>query len=306
MKIIVLGYHNIGCKCLEFLIKRGEDIVAVFTHNDNPDENIFFDNMVEISEPYGIPCYIPENINSNKWVSMIKKLSPDIIFSFYFRDLVSKEILDIPRLGAINLHGSLLPKYRGRCPVNWALINNEKETGVTLHYMTEKPDAGDMIAQRRIPISFADTAFTLLKKVEKEAVIILKNTCDMIKEGRNLRIPQDVSKASYYGGRKPNDGRICWQNKSVDIYNLVRAVTHPWPGAFCFFRNKKLFVWECEPVSICGHKPGTLISFDHNGIVIAAGYGAVLVKKCQIIGNDEIDAHEFSKLYSLQKGDLFL
>jgi methionyl-tRNA formyltransferase len=306
IKIIVLGYHNIGYRCLEYLTWKKENVVAVFTHKDNPDENLFFDSMAEAAGSGGIPCYMPENINSPEWVSLIKELAPDIIFSFYYRNMISSEILGIPRLGAVNLHGSLLPKYRGRCPVNWALVNGEKETGVTLHYMVDKPDAGDIIAQGKIPILFTDTAYSLHKKMEQEAVLVLDKTWQLIKEERNERIPQDLSVGSYFGGRKPDDGKIDWKRSNLEIYNLVRAVTHPWPGAFCTFRDQEMLIWECEPVSVKGHlKPGNVVALEQKGIVVAAGEGALLLKRCQIKENEELDGYKFATMYSLHNREMF-
>jgi methionyl-tRNA formyltransferase len=305
IKIVVLGYHNIGCRCLEYLIGEKENVVAVFTHNDNSDENLFFDSMAEVAGTSGILCYTPDNINRPEWVLLIKELDPDIIFSFYYRNMISSEILSIPRLGAINLHGSLLPKYRGRCPVNWVLVNGEEETGLTLHYMVDKPDAGDIIARGKIPILFTDTAYTLQKKMEKEAVLVLGRVWELIKEERNERIPQDLSVGSYYGGRKPDDGKIDWNQGSLEIYNLVRAVTHPWPGAFCFFRNQKMFIWECEPVYIKKNAaPGEIVSFDQQGILVATEDGALLLKRCQSEGNEELDGNKFATRYSLHTGEI--
>ncbi len=302
----MLGYHNIGCRCLEYLIGKKENVVAVFTHENNSDENLFFDSMAEVAGSGGILCYTPENINRPEWVSLIKKIDPDIIFSFYYRNMISGEILSIPRLGAINLHGSLLPKYRGRCPINRALVNGEKETGVTLHYMIDKPDAGDIIARGEIPILFTDTAYTLHKKMEKEAVLVLDWVWDLIKEGKNERIPQNMSVGSYYGGRKPDDGKIDWNRSSLEIYNLVRAVTHPWPGAFCNFRKQKMFIWECEPVPMkINCEPGKLVSFNQQGIVVAAGDGALLLKRCQIMENEELDGYKFATRYSLHNREIF-
>ncbi len=306
IKIIVLGYHNIGCRCLEYLIEQKENVVAVFTHKDNSDENVFFDSMAETAESGGILHYTPENINRPEWISLIKKLAPDIIFSFYYRNMIPREIVSIPRLGAINLHGSLLPKYRGRCPVNWVIVNGEKETGVTLHYMVDKPDAGDIIAQGKIPILFTDTAYTLHKKMEKEAVVVLDKAWDLIKAGRNERIPQDLSGGSYYGGRRPDDGKIDWNRGSLEIYNLVRAVTHPWPGAFCFFRNQKMFIWECEPVPMkTNTDPGEIVSFDQQGILVATEDGALLLKRCQIKEYEELDGYKFATRHSLHNREIF-
>ncbi|GAX60261.1 methionyl-tRNA formyltransferase [Candidatus Scalindua japonica] len=306
IKIIVLGYHNIGCRCLEYLLGKNENVVAVFTHKDNPEENLFFDSMAEIASSAGILCYTPGNINYPEWVAFIKELAPDIIFSFYYRNMISREILSIPRLGAINLHGSLLPKYRGRCPVNWVLVNGEKETGVTLHYMVDKPDAGGIIAQEKIPILFTDTSYTLHKKMEKKAVVVLDRAWGLIKEERNERIPQDLSIGSYFGGRTPDDGKIDWNRGNLEIYNLVRAVTHPWPGAFCIFRNQKMIIWECEPVSMKGYsEPGSLVSFDRKGIIVAARDGALLLKRCQIKENEKLGGYKFAIRYSLHNRDIF-
>ncbi|GJQ59518.1 MAG: formyltransferase [Candidatus Scalindua sp. AMX11] len=306
MRIIVLGYHSIGCRCLKYLINEKENVVAIFTHKDNPGENVFFDSMLKVANAHGIPCYLPEDINTHEWISRIEALSPDIIFSFYYRNLVSRKILDIPRLGAINLHGSLLPKYRGRCPVNWVLVNGETETGVTLHYMVEKPDSGDIIAQRKVPIFFEDTAYSLYKKIEKEAVAILDETFPLIKAGKNNRVSQASFSGSYFGGRRPDDGRIHWERKSVEIYNLVRAVTHPWPGAFCFFRKQRLFIWQCKPLPVNGHhEPGDFISLDQGGFLIAANQGSVLVKICQLEGEGESGGYEFAQAHVLCEGEIF-
>ena len=151
MKCVVLAYHNMGCAGIEALLNAGFEISAVFTHRDNPNENIWFDSVAEFASARGIPAFAPEDINHPVWVNRIKAMEPDFIFSFYYRNLLKADLLAVPRLGCINLHGSLLPKYRGRVPINWAIINGEKETGVTLHYMTQRADAGDIIAPKPTP-----------------------------------------------------------------------------------------------------------------------------------------------------------
>ena len=173
MKCVVLAYHNMGCAGIEALRNAGFEISAVFTHRDNPNENIWFDSVAEYASSCGIPAFAPEDINHPVWVNRIKAMEPDYIFSFYYRTLLKSELLTVPKLGCINLHGSLLPKYRGRVPINWAIINGEKETGVTLHYMTRQADAGDIIAQKRIEISDCDTAKTLFGKAVDAAKTML-------------------------------------------------------------------------------------------------------------------------------------
>ena len=161
MKAVVLAYHNIGCTGIQALIRQGIDIAAVFTHRDDPTEAVWFDSVAELSSTLGIPVFAPENINHPLWVERIRAMTPDILFSFYYREMVKREILDIPPRECLNLHGSLLPRYRGRCPINWVLVNGEAETGVSLHYMTPRPDDGDIVGQRRIPIGSDDTALSL-------------------------------------------------------------------------------------------------------------------------------------------------
>jgi len=152
MKAVVLAYHNIGCIGIEALLKAGIEIEAVFTHKDNPNENIWYNSVAELCTQKGLSVYAPEDVNHPLWIKRISNMKPDVIFSFYYRNMIKKEILSIPSMGCINVHGSLLPKYRGRVPLNWAVINGETESGVTMHYMTGRPDAGDIIGQRSFPI----------------------------------------------------------------------------------------------------------------------------------------------------------
>jgi methionyl-tRNA formyltransferase len=224
--------------------------------------------------------------------------------------MIPKEMLNIPKYGAINMHGSLLPKYRGRCPINWVIINGETETGVTLHYMIEKPDAGDIIAQKRCRIDLEDTAFTLLSKIERAAAELLKETLPLIKESKNKRVKQDLSKGSYFGGRKPEDGRIDWNKKTVEIYNLIRAVTHPYPGAYAFYKGSKVFVWKASialPASGAERQqtsPGKIVIRD-NHLYVETGEGLLRISRIQIDGREETSDSEFIASSGVKKGDMF-
>src|SRR5881394_286097 len=232
MRTVVLAYHTIGCRGFEALLQHGYEIVGLFTHPDDPAENVWFGSVAEVAARHGVPVFAPADINHPIWVAKLAALKPDVLFSFYYRRLVRPEILSIPKAGCFNLHGSLLPAYRGRCPVNWVLVHGETETGVTLHQMTPKPDDGDIIGQRRIAIDEQDTAVTLHEKLSRGAVELLDDLLPKILKGIAPRTPQDPSKASYYGGRKPADGEIDWQKEARQVRNLVRAVTRPYPGAF--------------------------------------------------------------------------
>jgi UDP-4-amino-4-deoxy-L-arabinose formyltransferase/UDP-glucuronic acid dehydrogenase (UDP-4-keto-hexauronic acid decarboxylating) len=244
MKAVVFAYHNIGIVGLDALVQEKFDIQAIFSHLDNPDENIWFGSVVEWAKKKQIPAFCPTNVNTPEWIERIRKFSPEVIFSFYYRNLLSKDILMIPSIGSFNLHGSLLPAYRGRSPVNWVLVKGEKQTGVTLHHMVEEPDAGDIVGQKEVRIEFEDTAYTLYQKLCTKARELLKEVLPLIENGNAPRTAQNLREGSYYGGRKPEDGRIDWGWPIMQIYNLIRAVTEPYPGAFTHLPgDEKLFIW---------------------------------------------------------------
>jgi UDP-4-amino-4-deoxy-L-arabinose formyltransferase/UDP-glucuronic acid dehydrogenase (UDP-4-keto-hexauronic acid decarboxylating) len=277
MKAVVLGYHNIGCVGIEAMLRNGFEIAAVFTHQDDPGEAIWFASVAELAASRNIPVFAPANLNHPIWLRKIRELAPDIIFSFYYRNLVGSAILEIPPAGCLNLHGSLLPRYRGRCPINWVLVNGEKETGVTLHYMTPRPDDGDIVAQERIVISDDDTARSLHAKAAEAAARLLDHILPRLEEGTAPRQAQDHTKASYYGGRRPEDGEIDWSGSAAEVRNLVRAVTRPYPGAFSHLGDRKCLLWAVTEVAATskGASPGTIISTDP--LVVACGGGAVMV-----------------------------
>jgi UDP-4-amino-4-deoxy-L-arabinose formyltransferase/UDP-glucuronic acid dehydrogenase (UDP-4-keto-hexauronic acid decarboxylating) len=277
MKAVVLAYHDMGYVGLEALLRNGFDVRAVFTHADSADEQIWFRSVAELAARNGIPTFAPDDINHALWVHRIRELEPDVLFSFYYRELVSQAILDIPRAGCFNLHGSLLPKYRGCAPANWAILNGETLTGVTLHEMTARPDAGDIVCQREVPIGPSETAASLNVKLAQAAEPMLDECLPLILSGSAPRQAQDESKATYFGRRRPEDGQIDWSRPAGEIANLVRAVTRPYPGAFTHLRSSRLMVWEAEAVPANGTEPpGTVLSADP--LDIACGEQALRVR----------------------------
>jgi len=242
MKAVVFAYHNVGARCLPVLLAHGLEVPLVVTHRDNPAENIWFDSVAKVAAQHGIPAITPDDPNTGEITARIRALEPDFLFSFYYRQMLKPPLLAVPGRGALNMHGSLLPKYRGRAPVNWAVINGETETGATLHYMVEKPDAGDIVARQAVAILPDDTALDVFHKVTAAAVQVLDRSLPGLLAGTARRIPQDLSKGSYFGGRRPEDGRIDWQWPAVRIHNLVRGVAPPYPGAFCTLNGKTLRV----------------------------------------------------------------
>lgn len=289
--VVVFAYHDVGVECLDALVSRGSRVLAVFTHRDNPEERIWFKSVEQLARRHGIPVHTPESVNTPEWIARLREMKPDIIFSFYYRNMICQEILDIPRLGAFNLHGSLLPKYRGRVPINWAVLNGETETGATLHWMVKRPDAGDIVDQEAVPIGPRDTARDVFIKVTAAARRILERSLDAIRQGRAPRHPQDESRASYFGGRKPEDGRIDWHADAGQIFNFIRALTHPYPGAFTDVDGRRFLVWWAEPRADGAGRPGQVLSV--TPLRVAAGNGSLEILKWQWRGGPEQqgDAH---------------
>ena len=262
-KAVVFAYHDIGCVGIEALLAAGYEIAAVFTHADAPGETTFFASVAQLCARRGIPVHAPEDANHPLWVERIRQLNPDYLFSFYYRNLLGEALLACASRGAYNLHGSLLPRYRGRAPANWVLVNGETETGVTLHRMVKRADAGAIIAQRRVPIERADTALSLHAKLRESAAALLRDTLPALARGPLPETAQNESQASYYGRRSAADGLLDWQLPAERLFNLVRAVTQPYPGAFCPVGEHKLIVWSAEVVpGNDGQAPGRVISCD--------------------------------------------
>jgi len=247
MSVVVMAYHEMGCTGLRLLLDAGVEVSAVFTYEDDPAENCWFGSVAKLARSRGIPAFTPKNVNEPDWVQKIERLKPEVLFSFYYRDLIRRPIRVIPTHGCVNMHGSLLPKYRGRSPVNWQLVNGETESGVTLHYITGRADAGDIIGQERVEVGPEDTAIVLYRKLLAAAERVLRRHLRGVLAGDAQRIKQDESQATVFGGRKPEDGRLDWQRPAWELHNLVRAVAPPWPGAYTFAEDGKVMILRTRP-----------------------------------------------------------
>ncbi len=301
MKAIVFAYHDMGCVGIEALIDAGYQITAIYTHLDNPGENHFFGSVAHLAAEHNIEVFSPENVNHPLWVERIKDSAPDIIFSFYYRDLICDEILSVPPQGAFNLHGSLLPRYRGRAPLNWVLVNGETETGVTLHKMVHRADAGDIVAQYNIPIDPSDDALRLHKKLTRTARELLTEQLPLIKNGRLTLTPQDESKATYVGRRTPEDGRLDWNRSADELHNLVRAVGEPWPGAFSFSGTTRFIVWKSRVrQDLPSAVPGKVLAT--SPLTIATAKGALEVITGQTDNSVYMQGSELAKTLGLVEG----
>jgi len=285
MKAVVFAYHNMGIAGLDELFNSGFDIEAIFTHEDDPGENCWFGSVKYWALQKNITVYTTEEVNLPKWIEKIAAFNPDIIFSFYYRKMICREILDLPKVGAFNLHGSYLPDYRGRCPVNWVLVKGEKKTGVTLHYMIDKPDAGDIVGQKAVVIDLEDTAKTLYDKLCRAAKDLLSELLPLIKQGQIPRQGQDLKRGSYYGGRRPEDGRIDWEKPADEIYNLIRAVTRPYPGAYALTGNsEKIIIWWAEPQGCNNSEAAGCVKISSQDVLVQTGNSAIKLLEIEVQG----------------------
>lgn len=242
MRAVVFAYHDVGVHCIKALLNAGIQIDLVVTHQDDPNENVWFGSVAQLCQEKHLPFITP---NANELVAITPKitaLAPDYIFSFYYRYMIPAPILACARIAALNMHGSLLPKYRGRAPVNWAILHGETQTGATLHVMEVKPDAGDIVGQAQVMIGPDETATDVFEKVTQAAVAVINEALPHLIKGNVPRKPNDLSKGSYFGGRKPADGQIHWDQTAKQVHDLVRAVAPPYPGAFTDHQDKRMIV----------------------------------------------------------------
>lgn len=272
-RAVVFAYHDVGVRCLKVLLARGVKVELVISHQDNPQETIWFASVRDLCAEYGLPCITPERGDSPEIAQQISRIAPDFIFSFYYRHMLPASTLALAREGAFNMHGSLLPKYRGRVPVNWAVLHGETETGMSLHEMSAKPDAGDIIAQTSVPILTDDTAYEVFGKLTVAAEQTLWQVLPAMLTGNTPRRPNRLAEGSYFGGRTPEQGRIDWEQSAQQVYNLHRAVAPPYPGAFTEIGGKRFIIKRArllkpsadtaQEAQLCRHLPPGLAVQNH-------------------------------------------
>ena len=303
-RVVLFAYHTFGARVLEALHTRGEDIAVVVTHADDPREARWFDSVAEVAAEHGVPVLTPSSPNTPEMTAALAALAPDVFVSVWYRRLLAPALLRLPRIAAVNLHGSLLPSYRGRAPVNWVLVNGESRTGVTLHHMTADADAGDIVAQAPIDIDREDTAATLYGRIVKAGVDLLLGSYGAVVAGTAPLVRQDESRASCYGRRRPEDGRVEWTWPATRITNMIRAVTHPFPGAFIGDGAARLHLWAAMPIDGPARSaPGSLVDIRRGqGITVATADGLVLLTRVQTPGAAEEPADEWAVRRCLAPG----
>ena len=246
MRAVVFAYSNVGDRCLRVLRARGVEVPLVVTHRDREGETLWFNRVSETAEDLGLHFTYGDDAAPETLRAMVADARPDVIFSFYYRSMLPMSVLGLAPQGAFNMHGSLLPKYRGRAPTNWAVLKGESETGATLHRMVEKPDAGDIVDRQAVPILPDDTGRQVFDKVTVAAEQVLWRTLPAMLAGTTPSLLNDLAAGSYCGARRPEDGRIDWHRPAAEVYDLIRAVAPPYPGAFTEIAGAKLVVAEAR------------------------------------------------------------
>lgn len=247
---VVFAYSEVGFRCLQALLEGGVDVRCVFTHEDSPNERTWFGSVARLAAESGIEV-TTSSAHGEDAVERMAALAPQYLLCFYYRSMLEERLLASARWAALNMHGSLLPRYRGRAPVNWAILRGESRTGATLHYMVRKPDAGPIVAQVSVPIGIDATALSVSLAVAEAAARLLTETLPLLAGGPPAGRPMDLSQGSYFGGRTPEDGRINWRWPAERVHNLIRAVAPPFPGAFTDLGGRRLVLagsrWLGEP-----------------------------------------------------------
>ena len=302
---VVFAYHTFGARALAALLARGETVTAVVTHDDEPTEGDWFESVAAVARAHGVAVLTPKSPNAPDVVARLAALNADVFLSVWYRRLLGEALLSMPRVAALNLHGSLLPAYRGRAPLNWVLVNGEMRTGVTLHHMTVEADAGDIVAQDPLDIRPDDTALTLYGRMVKAGVDLLLQWYPAVIGGVAPRHPQDPARATVVGRRRPEDGRVAWTWPARRIANMIRAVTHPYPGAFVGDADRRLYLWEAAvDGDVATATAGTIVDVttDH-GMTVATGQGMVRLTRVQAAGCREEAAEAWARARGLHPGD---
>ncbi|EOD01314.1 methionyl-tRNA formyltransferase [Caldisalinibacter kiritimatiensis] len=298
MKVVFMGTPEFAVPTLEHLYQEGYDVSLVVTQPDRPKgrgKKLSPPPVKEKALEYGIEVYQPKNVNTSDSIQKIKEISPDVIVVVAYGQILKEEVLNIPRFGCINVHASLLPKYRGAAPINWVIINGEKCTGITTMYMDKGLDTGDMILKETIEIDENMTAEELHDKLKDLGAFVLIKTLKEVEKGTALKIPQEHEEATYAPMLKKSTGKIDWSKNAEVIDNLVRG-TNPWPGAYFEHEGKKIKVFRVEKdITAEKGKIGEVIKVNDNGIFVKVKDGHIIIKELQFPGKRRMKVSDYLK-----------
>jgi len=303
LRIVFMGTPEFACPTLQRLIDRGENVIAVVTQPDRPKgrgQRPEPPPVKTVAERHGIPVFQPVKVRTPESIDHIQELAPDLVVVVAFGQILPQRLLDIPRFGCINVHASLLPRYRGAAPLNWCLINGETETGVTTMQMDAGLDTGDMLLMKRTPIGPDEDARSLHDRMSLLGAEALTETLDLLVAGNLQPAKQNDAETCYAPLLKKETGEIDWSRKPVEIKNLVRGVT-PWPGAYTWLNGLFLKVFKVRTAEGAG-EPGVVLAAGRDGIEVACNSGSVIIEEVQLEGKKRLPAREFLAGYALQPG----
>ena len=303
MRVVFMGTPEFAVPSLE-VTARDHELLAVVTQPDrrrDRGQSIKFSPVKEKALEYGVPVLQPERVGTKAFLAEMEQLKPDVIVVVAFGHKIPKALLELPQHGCINVHASLLPKYRGAAPIQYAIINGDEVTGVTTMYLSEGWDEGDMILKAEEPIYPTDTAGALHDRLAVKGAELLGETLKQIAAGTAPRIPQDHDQATFAYKLEKSHGEIDWNQDAASIHNLVRGL-NPWPTAYTYFESRILKIWETEVIEISGGSPGEILEIAPEGIVVGTGKGGLLLKQVQRQGARIMSAYDAANGMRLQIG----
>lgn len=307
MRILFMGTPDIAVGCLQKIIDEKHDIIGVVTQPDKPvgrGKKMGMPPVKELALKYDLPVYQPIKARDEEFVNILKDLNPDLIVVVAFGQILPKSILDIPKFGCVNVHVSLLPKYRGAAPINWVIINGEDKTGVTTMYMDEGLDTGDMILTSEFELNDEITAGELHDIMKEEGAKVLKETIDLIEKGEAPRIPQNHDEFTYAPMMNKTLGQIDFSKSAKEIHNLVRGV-NPWPSAYTTYKGQTMKIWKTKVLSESSDKaPGTILKVDKEGIRVSTKDNVILISEIQMPGKKRVLVEEYIKGNSIETNEI--
>ncbi len=314
MKIVYMGTPEIAAVILESLIARGEEIAAVVTQPDKPKGRGYemsFSKVKQVALAHGLTIYQPAKVKEEEFLVLMEQIAPDLIVVAAFGQILPKRLLDLPRYGCINVHASLLPKYRGAAPIQYAILNGERETGVTIQYMAEGLDTGDILTREIVPIAEDETGGSLYNKLAVAGAKVLDTALCQIALGKASRTPQDEAEANYVGTIKKEMGRLDFSCTAKELERRVRAFD-PWPGTYANLNGKMLKFWRCEEILFSQEEMqrarenawgyGSILRVEKDSFAILTKEGGLRVKELQMEGKRRMRTEEFLRGYPLEEG----
>lgn len=308
MKIVFMGTPDFSVGALEALLEAGHEIAAVVTQPDKKKGRggqVQYPPVKEAALKHNLTVYQPVKVRDEAFVKVLKEIAPDVIVVIAFGQILPKSILELAPYGCINIHASLLPKYRGAAPIQWAVIDGEEKTGVTTMQMNEGLDTGDILETIEVVIDKKETGGTLFDKLSEAGARLIVQTLDHIRTGNIHPVPQDNSKSNYAKMLTKELGNIDFNKSAAEIERLIRGL-NPWPSAYTKFRGKTLKIWDAEVVADSGYegKPGEIVNFDKNSFLVKTKEGCLQVNELQLEGKKRMKTEAFLLGYKLEKGEM--